>query len=233
MQARIVKIQEAAKNRESQLREFEVMHEDVRKKEAEKRLQEQVESMIRLVPLRFRGKSFDDYATHHQEQIRIKNIACRYVDTFGERLKEGASMILTGKPGTGKSLLSLIMYQAIARKHFTVRYESSLDWLNNLIQHKYHSPSAFQNQVRIYETASFLILDEITESLSKDGSPTEVEKQMLFQIVNKRYENNLCTLVISNRDIETLAKRVGHPTVDRLSENGIALAFEWDSYRNK
>lgn len=231
MEARVIEIQEAARNRAAQLREFEAMHEVVRKQEAEKRLQEQVDLIIRQIPLRFRGKSFDDYLVDHEAQQKIKNIAMRYIETFKERLKEGASLILSGKPGTGKTMLSLIMYQMLARRQNTVKYESSLEWLSNLIQHKYQFQATYQANIKSYETVSFLVLDEITESLSKDGAPTEIEKQLLFQIINKRYENSLCTLVITNRDVETLSKRIGHATLDRLRENGISLAFDWDSHR--
>lgn len=231
MQARIVRIQEAAKSRETQLHAFEEMHEKVRQEEAKKRFQEQLDSLIHRIPMRFRDKSFDDYDIQLEAQNKIKSIAMRYVDTFSERLKEGAGMILTGKPGTGKTMLSLIIYQMLAKQRYTVKYESSLDWLSNLIQHKYNSLSTYHTNVKPYETASLLVLDEVTESLSKDGAPTEIEKQLLFQIINKRYENSLCTIVITNRDEETLAKRIGHATLDRLQENGVRLAFDWDSHR--
>lgn len=233
MQARIVKIQEAAKNREAQLHAFEEMHEKVRVDEEKKRSAERLDALMRQIPMRFRDKSFDDYVSHQEAQTKIKIIAMRYVETFSERLKEGTCMILTGKPGTGKTMLSLIIYQMLARQRYSVRYESSLDWVNKLIQQKYNSPTTFYSEVKLYEDVSFLILDEITESLSKDGSPTELERQMLFKIINKRYENSLCTLVITNRDINALNMRLGQPTADRLSENGITLAFDWDSYRQK
>lgn len=233
MEVRIVSIQEAAKNRDAQLRAFEVMHEEVRQQEAQRRIQERADAVIKLVPLRFRNKSFQNFHAESEQQQRIKNIAVRFVETFDTRLKEGACLVFSGKPGTGKTLLSLIMYQQLAQKNISVRYESSLDWIGNLIQQKYHSPASFQSHVKLYETVLFLIIDEVSESLSKDGAPTELEKQMLFQIINKRYENNLCTLVITNRDMNTLSRRLSQPTVDRLSENGIVLAFEWNSYRQK
>ncbi len=233
MEARIVRIQEISKLRDAQLKDFEAMHEEVRLQEANKRRQEQIDVLIKQVPLRFRNKSFDNFLVENEEQQRIKNIAVRFVETIVARLAEGACLTLSGKPGTGKTLLSLIIYQELAYKQISVRYESSLDWIGSLIQQKYQSTPAFYSHVKLYETVSFLIIDEVTESLSKDGAPTELERQMLFQIINKRYENNLCTLVITNRDKFTLNKRLGQPTVDRLYENGIVLAFEWNSYRQK
>jgi DNA replication protein DnaC len=51
--------------------------------------------------------------------------------------------------------------------------------------------------------------------------------------INQRYINRLCTLIISNHSQDELVERLGEPTVGRLTENGITLAFNWKSYRQK
>ena len=72
MEARIVKIQEISKHRDAQLREFEAMHEEVRLQEANKRRQEQIEVLLKQIPLRFRNKTFDSFIIENAEQQRIK-----------------------------------------------------------------------------------------------------------------------------------------------------------------
>ena len=80
----------------------------------------------------------------------------------------------------------------------------------------------------------FLVLDEISESMTKDGAPSVIEAQILFDVINSRYEQgNLCTLIISNRDKSELIKRLGIPTMDRLLENHVTLVFDWPSIRQK
>ena len=65
----------------------------------------------------------------------------------------------------------------------------------------------------------------------KDGQLAGWEKQMLFTLIDMRYLEKLCTTVISNRSKEEIIERIGERTTDRLSENGITLAFTWESYR--
>jgi DNA replication protein DnaC len=76
-----------------------------------------------------------------------------------------------------------------------------------------------------------LIIDEITESVSKAGTPTEIERQLLFRIINDRYEKKLSTVIITNKDENGLMDCLGEPIVDRINDSGFSLAFNWNSYR--
>lgn len=233
MESRVVEIHEKAGSYEARLLEFEAIREETLRREMEKRRAECIERAIQKIPMRFRNKSFHDYVVENPGQIRIKNLARRYVDTFKERLIDGSCLILNGKPGTGKTLLSLLIYQELAKKGFNVRYESSLEFISELLNLKFKSETVYQNYINAFENIHFLIIDEVTESVNKGGMPSETEKQALFQIINKRYEKNLCTLVITNRNHEELVNRLGVPMVDRLSEKGISMAFDWNSYRQR
>ena len=233
MQGRVIKIQEAARSHQARMQEFEAIREEALAREQEKRRIERIECLIQKIPMRFRHKSFNDYIDEIPEQARIKNLAKRYVDSFKVRVKEGTPLIFKGKPGTGKTLLSLIIYQELAKIGFNVRYEPSLEFIRELIDVKFKSQTSYQSYINSFDDIHLLIIDEITESVSKDGFPSELEKQVLFQIINKRYENNLCTLIISNRNQDELIHRLGLPIVDRLSDKGISLAFDWNSYRQR
>ena len=233
MQARIIKWQQLSKDRKACVEDFESMQNEIRNREAVSAKNERINHFIKQIPLRFRGKNFDDYLVENEEQARVKKLAERFINTACERISAGTCIRFMGKPGTGKTLLSLIIYQELVKQDFKVRYEPSLEFVKELLEIKFKSQANFNRHIESLSEVPFLIIDEITESVSKDGAPTELEKQILFLIVNKRYEKKMCTLVITNRDNETLIKRLGQPTVDRLSENGITLAFEWDSYRQK
>ena len=232
MEARILKWQEMAKNKISSTEEFESIRRESMKRAEEIHVAENIQKLIGQVPLRFRHKSFSDYKTEFPEQIRVKKIAERFVETFQERSAVGTCVIFLGNPGTGKTLLSLIIYQQLARVGYRVHYESSLQFLKVLQEKRYESSVAFQSMLEYYRRPNLLILDEVTESVSKDGSPSEYDRKLLFDVINARYEKMQgCTLVISNRNKEELAKRLGQPMSDRLSENNITLTFGWNSYR--
>jgi DNA replication protein DnaC len=193
---------------------------------------ERLQKFMNTVPKRFMGKCFVDYAIDYPRQLRVKMIAEMFVKTMHERVDEGAVLRFFGKPGTGKTFLSLIMCQSIAHQGFRVQYEPSLQFVRVLIEKRYESIAAYQAMVDDYSRIQFLVLDEITESVTKDGVPAEVERRVLQDVVNARYAKaNTCTLIISNRSQIQLGERLGLPIADRLSENSITLIFDWHSYR--
>lgn len=231
MEARILKWQEMG-TKHAKTDDFDAIRKESIRKEEEKRRIDRINKQVAKVPFRFRHKTFKDYQATSPEQAKVKIIAERFVATFPERLKEGTSMMCLGKPGTGKTFLSLIIYQALAKESYNVHYESSLQFLRAIQEKRYSSHASFESIIDFYNNVQFLILDEVTESISKDGYPSEYDRRLLFEIINQRYaKQELCTLIISNRDKGELINRLGQPIIDRLSEKGIQLIFNWDSYR--
>lgn len=235
MEARIIgwkeRIKEVKNYSEAELEKIQA---DAMKREEEKRLIQYIQCLIDKVPARFKNKIFADYLTNLPEQERVKAICERFVLTFHERLEQSSSVIFLGTPGTGKTLLSLIMYQALVYKQYIAHYEPTLRFLKVLQEKRFESSVAYKNMLDFYVRPHFLILDEITESTTKDGIPSEMEVKLLFELINERYmSGNRCTLVISNRDKKNLIQRLGNPIVDRLSENGLTLVFNWNSYRKQ
>lgn len=212
--------------------DFEKVRLDSIKQVEEKRIAEDIEKLLKKIPMRFVNKEFSHYQTRFSEQTKVKKICEKFVLTFEKRLEEGTCLFFLGSPGTGKTLMSFILYQELAKLKYRVHYESSLKFLKVLQEKYYESPSFFKSQLEIYIHADFLVLDEVTESITKDGLPSECEKKLLFEIINSRYElKKRCTLVISNRDNQNLQNILGNQIFDRLIENGIILTFNWDSYR--
>jgi len=211
--------------------DYEAIREEATRREHEKRQAEKLEQVLQFIPLRFRGKALADFREDYSSQSHIKRIVERYIATFPERLALGNCLVFHGKPGTGKTMLSLLMYEALARASFTVGYESSLQFLRRFREKEFESDAAFSSLLDSYLRKSLLIIDEVTEGVGKSNFPADWERKLLFTLVNSRYEKNLCTIVISNRSKEEMIERLGEPIVDRLSENGVFLAFNWNSYR--
>jgi DNA replication protein DnaC len=231
MEARIERLQALSKTKNLKQSDFDKIREDSLKDEREKRLAESVNHLITKLPLRFQHRTFQDYIAETKEKIRIKTIAERYVLSFKERLETGSNLFFIGKSGTGKTLLSLIIYQEIAKAGHFVQYEPTIDFIKRFLDIRFKSEASFQNEIRHYYTSHLLILDEVTESLNRLGVPSPCEKQFLFRLINERYQRKLCTIMISNRDYKEIDDLLGTPTIDRVSENGIFLAFNWDSFR--
>lgn len=188
---------------------------------------------LQQVPRLFRGKSFADFEAPTSEKRAVKRIAEQFTETFTERLQEGTSLLMHGKPGTGKTFLSLLIYQALVHQDTNVEYQSSLNFLRDTQERKFESFSAFQNVLNHYRQLPLLILDEVTEGSGKSGSLADWERSILFAIIDARYQEKHCTIVITNRSKEAFTERLGVPVADRLLEQGILLGFSWESYRQQ
>lgn len=231
MQARIEKMQDASKNRETILTSIEAHRLDTSRMEEEKRQASRIDAAIANLPPRFRGKTFVDFKVDFVAQEPIKRTAECYIATFSKRLQEASCLTFIGKPGTGKTLLALIMYQALVKSGFVVEYQPTLNFLRLLQEKQYESHAAFENLLSHYKKLPFLIIDEVTEGCGKSAMPADWERHMLRMLIDVRYQAERCTLVISNRNKTELIERLGEPTMDRLSENGATLVFTWPSYR--
>jgi DNA replication protein DnaC len=91
----------------------------------------------------------------------------------------------------------------------------------------------YQLEMKTYQEPDFLILDEVTESISKDGILSEVERQVFRMLIDERHNYNRPSLIISNRNTQEIALRFGKDIMDRLSKNSISLIFNWPSYRQQ
>ena len=88
-----------------------------------------------------------------------------------------------------------------------------------------------EDVINQYVQPQLLVLDEVLAEHSINGELSKHEKQLLFEIINQRYEKMHCTIIVSNANRVMLTRDLGFSTVDRLTENSIELDFQWDSYR--
>ncbi len=231
MQAMILEWKEKAQDRNKVLQDLEVYRQVSAMDEAEKRRVSGIHDAIQKIPLRYQHKQWADFTVEHEDQRKIKTIMQRYANTYKDRMIQGNNVIFTGNYGTGKTLLSLIIYQQLVKAGFSCAYEPSLDFLRSLQEKKFAAAGVFNNAMAFYQHISFLIIDEVTEGGGKNRSLTDWESELLFKLINLRYQQQRCTLVISNRNRENLRNCLGERIYDRLADKGIPLAFNWKSYR--
>ena len=63
-------------------------------------------------------------------------------------------------------------------------------------------------------------------------SISDFEKQILFDVLNERYEKRKPCILLSNIAPSELSGYLGERVADRLREDGGKLiAFDWESYR--
>lgn len=186
-----------------------------------------------LIPKRFASKTLDGYVATTTEQRKALNTCRRYAAEFAQIAETGRCLLLLGKPGTGKTHLSVAIANEIMAKSSATAVYRTIGAVLQAIRATYDQ-SSDQSESQILASLispSLLILDEIGVSKEK---PNDFELTTLFAIINGRYEELRPTVIVSNLDGQSLPAAIGERCIDRLREGGvIVIPFEWESQRGK
>jgi DNA replication protein DnaC len=211
---------------------------EARKREGEKREEEYVvrrqQNTIthRLkncnIGERFMDMTFGDYKPTCPKSEKVF-MACReYVETFADG--SGASLLMMGSPGTGKTMLAAIIGQEIIKKHFSFRHTTAMQLVRRVKDSwRKDSEESEQGIIDSFVEPALLVIDEIGVQF---GSPTE--QLFLTEVINDRYELRRPTILMSNLTLSQVTETMGARVIDRFRDDGSQfLVFDWLSYRGK
>lgn len=179
------------------------------------------------IPKRFRDCTLDNYIASTPAQKRLVAIAKGIVPKIVDG--SGASLVLVGKPGTGKTHLAAAIGRAVCEQGKTVIFGTVLSIIRH-IKSSYHKSSTLTETeaVETFLEPDLLILDEVGAQVG-----SEYEKMLMFELINERYADCKSTILISNLDQTELTAYLGDRVMDRFREGGAVVAFDWTSYRGK
>lgn len=195
-------------------------------KAAEQRAQ--LESMLgqTMIPARFHGRTFESYRAEGPGQREAMRICQEFARDFDRGLKQGASLVLSGKPGTGKSHLAAAILQAIMPRHVGA-YMTLMDMVR-AVRDTWRRDSEISESQLLRKLTEFplLVIDEIGVQYGTDG-----ERAIVFDVMDRRYREMRPTILMTNLDKDAFREAVGDRVYDRLTEVGRWIPFDWDSYR--
>ena len=181
------------------------------------------------IPERLQGATFAGYVTGaHVGREKAKRVVAGYAREFKQRKHAGTSLILCGRPGTGKSHLAIAAGLEIIRAGHSVRYITEYACLRAIKScYSQNAEHSEEEVLRAYQRPALLIIDEV--GLSR-GS--ETDRLLMYQVISGRYDSVLPTLLVGNLNMEELTAHVGERVIDRLREGGgVVVPFTWDSHR--
>jgi DNA replication protein DnaC len=155
----------------------------------------------KLVPARFAGADMDliDPAI----KAELDKVA------FGD----GEGVMIHGGVGTGKTFLAVaVLFDLLKSYDYREVMFATMPDLLDRIRASYNAPTRDDVLERALEV-QVLVLDDLgTEKV------TDWVREKVYQIINRRYNEQLCTICTTNLAPSQLAKHIGERTVSRLME---------------
>lgn len=178
------------------------------------------------IPAKYLDARWSTYSASTAAQRKVAKIGSAYAERFGHFERPGASLLLMGAIGTGKTLLaSLIAKQVMER--VPALYMTVTD-MHRWVRASYAKGSLLTEADVMEQLATMplLIIDEIGASRGSDA-----EKQLMFDVIDSRYANQKPMILATNLDPDELREELGERMMDRLREVCTVLVFDWESLR--
>ncbi|GAA0721479.1 ATP-binding protein [Dokdonella soli] len=206
---------------------------EAQEREAERlrREQERVTALFRRsgIPARFADRTLENYRADNDGQKHALRVARRLLGTILDDAKRGASLVLCGNPGTGKTHLACAIGHALTDKLRTVQFGTVLSAVRHVKEtYRRDSERTESDAINDMVAPDLLIVDEVGVQIG-----SEHEKMVLFEIINERYQQCRSTILISNLNQDELTTYLGERVMDRFREAGGVIAFDWTSYRGR
>ena len=180
------------------------------------------------LPIRFESSFLSNYITNCQNSKKALKTCLEYVDSFPENFKNGSSLTLCGTVGTGKTHLAVGIAHEILRSGYQPLFCTVAKALR-FVKSTYSRDSEISERqaLQTFIDPDLLILDEVGVQFG-----SETEKNIIFEIINGRYEEVKPTIIISNLAKDKLEEFFGDRSFDRLREGGGKMIItNWESHR--
>lgn len=178
----------------------------------------------------FTAKSFDNFDTRGIEQLDVAiSKAKRYCRDFlqAENTRHN-SIIFSGQSGAGKTHLGMAICNRLLGEQVAVVY---MEYRNAVTKLKQHAADgqAYQEEIRRYSSARVLYIDDLLK-----GKVTESDVNILYEIINSRYMNNLPMVISTEKTLEELMEfdeAIGGRIIEMCRKSLVTLEGKNLNYR--
>ena len=212
-----------------------------KRREQEERAKARLEFNLRncgLVGRNLRA-SFENFTATTSKQREVLNAVVDFAKTFSTT--SGGGLWLLGSPGVGKTHLGAAVTSCAVRARGISACMHSFQEIQTMLRARWSSckePIGYwaesdglgTTDQLLYHlgTIPLLVLDELGV-----GRGTDAELETLFQIVDRRYQLERATIVLSNLTPTELKAAMGDRVYDRLRERTRLLICDWPSHRGQ
>lgn len=176
---------------------------------------------------------FNEYQKTAENSNALKTF-WNYAKDFDEISQDKKNgVFITGECGVGKSHLAFATANYLIKKGHSVIAMTMIDLLLKIKSSFNGGKQTEEEILKIYEDCDLLIIDDLGKE-----KPTEWALQMIYSIVDRRYNALKPIVVTTNFNAEELIKKLGdnsiaNAIVDRLFEVCEYVSIEGQSYRKR
>ena len=208
-------------------------------KSREKMRKIEVLRSLSLLGERYKNSSFQNTKTGINPSFdKAFNRCQKYCELYEQTVKDGYGVYLFGSKGTGKTHLTACMANFLLSKCVPVLFTNLFE-ISKAVKSTFNRSSSQTEQILIEKFSSIdvLFFDDIgSEIFSKNTGDTWLQS-LLFDLINKRYNNQKATIFTSNYSLNQLIndRKIMEKTVDRINEMtlGAVIKISGESFRKE
>lgn len=143
------------------------------------------------------------------------------------KIDSGATVALVGVRGCGKTQIAVEIVRGVTAKLKRAKFSTAMTFFMD-VKASYRKEGGQDERavVKAYAEPHLLVLDEI----GKRGE-SEWENNLLFELLNRRYNAMLPTILLCNRTVPEFIAAIGPSIASRISEGGGVIECNWESFR--
>ena len=227
---------------------FHVMCEcEAKQEEAEKEAREARDRMRKIEKLKslsllgekYKAVNFAETQTGINPSFDVAFTRCKkYCELYEKTVKNGYGIYLFGDKGVGKTHLTACMANFLISKYVPVLFTNLFE-ISKAVKSTFSRESSQTEQALIekFSKVDVLFFDDLgTELFTRNSGETWLQG-LLFDLINKRYNNRKATIFSSNYSLNALVNERGimEKTVDRISEmtSGAVMKITGRSLRSR
>lgn len=137
----------------------------------------------------------------------------------------GATIIIYGPQGTGKTILAVDLINTATADRRHCRFSTAIEMLASM--------SDARHEGRMVEVTDYwasavdvLVVDQFDKLTGADW-----ENRLVFEVLDKRHNNERVTVLVANGTTDEIQKMLGTSMIQRIQEAGSALECNWPRYR--
>lgn len=168
---------------------------------------------------------------HNAQAYKTCGLYAKEFETVSEGSRNG--LFITGVCGVGKSHLAFSIANYLIKRGHSVIAMTMIDLLLKLKSSFNGGKQTEEEILQIYDDCDLLIIDDLGKE-----KPTEWALQMIYSIIDRRYNALKPIIITTNFNAEELLKKLGNTSigdaiVDRLFEICEYVSIEGESFRRR